>query len=102
MEVNRMELIQNNMKETISMSQNILMNYVDDETPVGIHIHGKSVNARNSVVIREFSLESNELYIEGDQFILDINEDIVDIRYIDDEESIYILFEDREIYIDKI
>lgn len=97
-----MELVQNNMMETISMSQNLLMNCVNNEMPVGIHIHEHGMAVRYSTIIRDFSLETNGTYIESDCFELDINEDIVDMQYDEDENSIYLLFNDREIYIDLI
>ena len=95
-----MELVQNNMMEIIAVSQNLLINCVNNETPIGIHIHEKDSLIRNSMIVREFSLKINELYVAGDWFELSVDEVIIDIQYIEEDDSIYILFKDKEIYLD--
>lgn len=95
-----MELVQNNMMETISESQNLLMNCVNNEIPVGIHQHEKSSIVRTTTIISEFSLKQNELYLAGEHTEIFINEDIIDIQYIEEENCIYVLFKDKELYLD--
>ena len=96
----KMALVKNNITETIATSHNLLMNCVNNETFVGIHQHGKDSIVRTTAIISDFSLKINELYLNGEQIEILINKDIIDIQYIKEENSIYILFEDREIYLD--
>jgi len=94
-----MELIKNDMMEIISVSQDLLMNCVNNETPVGIHKHEKNSVVRITTTISDFSLTQNELYLTGEQTEVLVNDDIIDIQYIE-EEGLYILFNDMEIYLD--
>lgn len=94
-----MVLVKENITETITMLDNLLMNCIETETVIRIHGNVNGFTVRYSSVLDEFRIEHDELYLVCGWFEVDIRENIVEVEY-DEENSIHIVFERGELYID--
>ena len=95
-----MALVKNNLIEAIDMVQNKLMEYVEKEREICIHVHDDSKTTRNTIVIDDFRVSEKELYIAAGWYEVNIKNELTEVKYIE-EDSLYIKFiNGDEIYLD--
>jgi hypothetical protein len=95
-----MVLINENIKEAMTMLENLLMNCVENETIINFHGNIKGVTVRYSSKLDEFSIEQDNIYLVAGWFELNIEKNIMCINYSEEENSIHIEFYDGELDLD--
>lgn len=94
-----MVLIKENITEAMTMLEDLLMNFVENETVVNIHTNINGNIVRHSVRLEEFNIEQDDFYVSSGWFELDIRKEIVQIDY-EGESCVHIQFVDGELYLD--
>ena len=95
-----MALINENITEAITMLENLLMNCVEREIIICIHGNINEFTVRYSSVLDEFQIDYDELCLVCGWFEVDIRKNITDINYDEADNSVHIVFEEGELYLD--
>ena len=95
-----MVLIEKNIKEAVTMLENLLMKCVEEELNICIHGNVKGFIVRYSSVLDEFFVNHDKLYLVCAWFELNIENNITDIEYDEEECSVHITFSEGELFID--
>lgn len=95
-----MVLIKENITEAITMLENLLMNCVEKETNVCIHGNVNEFTVRYSSMLDEFQIEYDELCLVCGWFEVDVRKNITEISYDEEGNSVHIVFEEGELYLD--
>lgn len=95
-----MVLIKENITEAITMLEDLLMSYVENETVVCIHGKVNGFTVRYSSKLDEFHFDYNEICLICGWFEVYNNSIITEIDYNKEENSVHIVFEDGELFID--
>lgn len=95
-----MELINENITEEIAMLKELLVNCIDEENIVCIHGKVCGYTIRYSSILNEFNVDYNKLYLVCGWCEVHIEENIVEITYNNEENSVHIVSEKGELYID--
>lgn len=95
-----MVLVKENIKEAITMLENLLMNCVENETVVCIHGNVNDFTVRYSSILNEFQIEQDEFCLTCGWFELDVRKNITEISYDEEWGSVHIVFEEGELYLD--
>ena len=95
-----MVLINENIIKAMTMLEELLINYVEKEINVCIHGNVDSVMFRYSSIINEYHIEPNEFCLICGWFELEFRKEMICITYDEELNSIHIMFENGELYID--
>ena len=95
-----MVLIEENITKAATMLENLLMNCVENETVVCIHGNIREFIVRYSSAIDEFYIDNEKLCLVCGWFEMDINKNIIEINYSEEDKSVHIVFSDGELYLD--
>lgn len=90
------------MEEKVEYVKKEIAMFADNEyTPISIHVHDKHSVIRESIVLRNFELDSESVYIEGDTYVLN-EDDVEDILLLEEEgeDNICLVCNEKKIYID--
>jgi len=97
MEMILVERTEKEIKEKIKERIEVLIN---EETRVCVHGYLNGAVIKNAVVIDEFELDENGLSLIGGWFEFYVNTVITKFSYDEETDSIYMKFENGEIYLD--
>lgn len=92
--------INENITEAITMLENLLTNCIERENIIRIHGNINEFTVRHSSVLDEFQIDYDELCLVCGWFEVDIRKNITDINYDDADNSVHIVFEEGELYLD--
>ncbi len=95
-----MVLIEKNIKEAATMLENLLMKCVEEKLNICIHGKVKGFTIRYSSVLDEFFVNHDKLYLVCAWFELNIESEITNIDYDEEECSVHIIFSEGELFID--
>lgn len=96
-----MALVNNNMESAIAKLEGKLKKCVSEETVVSIHYYiSNGTIMRYSGMLNEFSLTKDCVYLVGTWFQVEVNSEVLDIRYIEEDNSVCIIFTDGRMDID--
>lgn len=95
-----MVLVNENLNTAITMLDELLTDCIYEGTNININGNVNNFIVRNTVQIEEYSFEPDEFYLVGGWFELDIKENILEIDYNKDENSVHIVFACGELYLD--
>lgn len=86
----------------ISQLQNKLLECMDKNKAINIHLHNGHVTTRISAIPDSFDVNEDEIYIEYKSFILDIEriDNIETVYDIPDCDSFYVVSGETEIFFD--
>ena len=95
-----MKLVNRNCAELLMLEEK-LMSCVDNKTDVSIHYHNNEETIRVSVVLDNYKIENDSLYLTGGWFSLNMGSTIVNVECEEEEDSVHIEFENgAELYVD--
>lgn len=95
-----MVLIKEDITKAITMLNNLLTNCMEKETAVRIHGNVYGYTVRYSSVIDEFYIDYDELCLVCGWFEMIFPEKILELSYDEEENSVHIVFEKGELYLD--
>lgn len=95
-----MILIKENITKAITMLEELLTDCVEKETVVRIHGNINEFTFRYSSMLDEFKIEYDELCLVCGWFEVDVRKNITKISYDKEENSVHIVFEEGELYLD--
>jgi hypothetical protein len=95
-----MVLIKENITEAIAMLKDLLMRCVENETVVCIHGKINEFTVRYSSTLDEYNIDYNEICLVCGWFEVYNKSIITEIDYDEEENSVHIVFEGGELYID--
>ena len=86
--------------DTIKQLNKILDTYLNTDKKVCINYKQNNSTIRNCDVLDEFEITKDEIYLEEGNFILQINQEIKDIDFYDDNESVNITLDQGLLCLD--
>lgn len=82
-----------NEAELLTLEEH-LMTYLENGSDISIHYHHNKTVISESIVLDRFEVSVSGLYLEGGWYQCGVESTITNVEYIEDEDSIYIEFED--------
>lgn len=89
-----------NITKEITMLEELLTKCTEEETTIGIHGTIDGVTFRNTLVLEEFSVDQDEIYLIFGWFEIKIDSIVNNISFLEDENSVHISFSNGELYMD--
>ena len=98
-----MATVNSKLINSIEKIKTVIEEYIENKMEVCIHLHGKDKTIRNLVIINQLNIDEEVLHIEAGNYEVQIESSLEDLKYIEDENSVYIRFiNSDEIYLEPV
>lgn len=95
-----MGFINEKTSDTIKILNQILDTYLNTNKKICIGYKQNNTVIRYCDVLEEFEITKDEIYLELGNFILQINQEIKNIKFFEDDESVTITFDQEQLCLD--